>query len=267
MEQELLARLSEILLIVGGVVASGVDLVSEAVKQMAADPRTLGRDIVLQLIMFTITTVILGGLYHSFVLKPRERREIKLAEDRRAKLMEPFRRMLVMRLASAHGGLYDALTHYDDWSGHWGRPRIRTLASAVAHICAELSNTIISNADLLRPEEQKAIGKYSSELFALQGKLEEIEKSLPTLNADAVAALRDIVSESNVAITQIAAAFDTAYKHQVGDLLWDDEDRAAVEDHLMAPLDRRIASIAERAAAEAAAAEAEAAPAPAMAAE
>ena len=90
---------------------------------------------------------------------------------------------------------------------------------------------------------------------------------MPTLNADAVAALRDIVSESNVAITQIAAAFDTAYTHQVGDLLWDDEDRAAVEDHLMAPLDRRIASIAERAAAEAAAAEAEAAPAPAMAAE
>ncbi len=266
MEQELLARLSEAAFIVGGIVASGVDLVSEALKQMLADPRALGRDIVLQLIMFTITTVILGGLYHTFILKPRERREIKLAEDRRAKLMEPFRRMLVMRLASAHGGVYDALTHYDDWSGNWGRPRIRTLSGAIAHICAELSSTIISNADLLRPEEQQAVGKYSSDLFALQAKLEEIEKSLPTLNAGTIAALRDLVSESNLAITRIAASFDEAYKHQVADLLWDDEDRAAVEEHLMAPLDLRVARIAERAAAEAAP-PAEAAPTPAMAAE
>lgn len=248
MEQELLARLSEVALIVGAAVATVVDLFAEAMKQMLDDPRALGRDIALQLIMFTLTTIILGGLYHSLVLKPRERRERELAESRRAKLMEPFRRMLAMRLASAHGGLYDKLTRFDDWKVSWGRPRIRSLSASVADICATLSATIISNADLLNDEEQQAVGKYSSQLFALQGKLEEIEKSLATLSPDTVAALRGIIVEANATINQIATAFDTEYKDQIMDLLWDADDGDALEANLLTPLDNKVAAIARKAA-------------------
>jgi hypothetical protein len=254
--------LNDIALAVGGAVASVIALFVEAGQQMAENPRALARDIALQLIMFTITTVALGSLYHRFVLKPREQRELKLAADRRAALMEPFRRMLVMRLASAHGGLYDALTHFEDWSGNWGRPRIRSLSSAVAHICAELSNTAISNADLLQEEEQKSVGKYSAQLFALQRKLEEIEKSIDGLNADTIGALRGTIVEANAAINQIAESFDPSYKAQVQDLLWDDHDGTAVEENLLVPLTKRAEKIAARAA-EAAAPP----PAPAMAAE
>ncbi len=247
-------------MVVGGTVASAVDVFTEALKQMTADPRALARDIALQLIMFTLTTVILGSLYHYLVLKPREVHEVKLAEARRASLMEPFRRMLVMRIASVHGSLFDALTQFKDWSGNWGRPRVRTLSGNVAHLCAELSSAVISNAELLASEEHKAIGRYSSLLFALQGKLEEIEKMPRALDQATVGALRGVIAEANASINQIADALDAAYKTQMIDLLWDEDDRAELESHLLTPLDNRVAAIARRAA-EAAA------PPPAMAAE
>jgi hypothetical protein len=258
--EQVLPLLDTAALVVGAAVAGLVDIFSEAMKQMTADPRALARDIALQLIMFTLTTVILGSLYHRLVLKPREQRELKLASDRRAALMEPFRRMLVMRIASAHGGLYDKLTRFEDWGGRWGRPRIRSLSADVADICATLSATIISNAELLNDEEQQAVGKYSSQLFALQGKLEEIEKSLATLSPDTVGALRGIIIEANATINQIATAFDTEYKDQIMDLLWDADDGDALEERLLLPLDKKVAAIAQQAAANQP-------PAPAMAAE
>jgi hypothetical protein len=259
--EEFMPILESAAMTVGGAVAGAVDVFTEAFSQMTADPRALARDIALQLIMFTLTTVILGSLYHRFVLRPREMREIKLADARRASLMEPFRRMLVMRLAGAHGGLYDKLTRFDDWGVNWGRPRIRSLSADVADICANLSATIISNAELLTDEERQAVGKYSSQLFALQGKLEEIEKSLASLSTGTVDALRGIIIEANATINQIATAFDTEYKDQLMDLLWDADDGNALEERLLTPLDGKVAAIARKAAV------ASAPPPPAMAAE
>lgn len=259
--EEFLPLLEQAALVVGGAVSASVDAFAEALKQMSADPRALARDIALQLIMFTLTTVILGSLYHRFVLKPREMREAQLRDERRASLMAPFRRMLVMRLASAHGGLYDKLTRFEDWSVKWGRSRIRSLSADVADICANLSATIISNADLLTDDEQQAVGKYSSQLFALQGKLEEIEKSLASLSTGTVDALRGIIVEANATINQIATAFDTEYKDQLMDLLWDADDGNALEDRLLAPLDKKVAAVASKAIA------ADSPPPPAMAAE
>lgn len=255
--EEFLPMLETAAMVVGGAVAGAVDVFAEAFSQMTADPRALARDIALQLIMFTLTTVILGGLYHRFVLKPMERRD----SERRAAQMEPFRRMLVMRIASVHGRLHEALTHYDDWAGHWGRPKIRSISAFVAGLSADLSSTVISNSDLLGPEEQRAVGRYSSLLFDLQGKLEEIEKTLPKLGAATVGALRELISNSNMSIRQIADAFETTYKAQIDDLSWDRDDDDAIEANLLKPLEKRVASIAARIA------EAAAQPAPAMAAE
>jgi hypothetical protein len=67
----------------GWFVAGIVNLFAEAATQMTADPKAFARDIALQLVMFVLTTVILGSIYHYWVLKPREEKDARERETRR----------------------------------------------------------------------------------------------------------------------------------------------------------------------------------------
>ena len=244
MVEDILSVLDQAATFLGGGVVGLFTLVAEAGAQMASDPKALARDIIIQLIMFALTTIALGSLYHYLVLVPAEAKATKERETRRAALLGPFRRMLVMRIASTHSTLFAAITKHEDWSGNWGRPRVRSFVGAIAGLNADFASAVLTNQELLQPDEQKAIGRYSELLFSLQKQFESIEGSLSNLSMAEVINLSAIIEEANSSVGAIAVAFEEVYQTQIQDLLWDEEDSQVITACLIAPLEKRATTIA-----------------------
>lgn len=228
----------------GWFVSGIVNLFSEAATQMTADPKAFARDIALQLIMFVLTTVILGSIYHYWVLKPREAKELKERETRRALLMGPFRQMLVMRISGTHATVFEGLTKFEAWNGQWGRRRIRSIAGEIATCCAELSGTVLSHSDLLQADEQQALGKYSKGLFDLQRQFERIEQGLRALSVDDVKQLGEAIAATNEAVLRVGVAFEEFQQASDVDLSWNEEDIDVIEANLIDPLIKRANAVA-----------------------
>lgn len=243
-EFDYLLPLHEAAMDLGWLVAGIVNLFTEAATQMTADPKAFARDIALQLIMFVLTTVILGSMYHYWVLKPREEKEARERESRRAMLMGPFREMLIMRLSGTHAAVFKGLTQHETWNGNWGRPRIRSVAGAIATCYAELTGTVLGHSDLLQADEQEALGKYSKGLFDLQRQFERIEQGLRDLSIDDVKRLGEAIATTNEAVLRVGSAFEEFEQSKDVDLSWDEEDIDLIEANLIDPLLRRANAIA-----------------------
>lgn len=237
---ELGAMFDHALYTVGWAEVATVNAVREALTDMASNPEGLAREIIIQVIMFALTTVVLGGLYHRFVLVPQERKSVA----RRSAMLEPFRRMLVTRIASTHSKLLAALTARSEWPGNWGRPTIRSIRTEVAGLNADFAIAVLSNQDLLEQDEQIAVGKYSELLFAIQGQLDTIEQRLATLAMPTVNDLEAIIRDADASVLGIAKAFDGIYAAQITDLMWGEEFLKDIREKLIDPISRRAERVA-----------------------
>lgn len=197
------------------------------------------KDIALQLIMFALTTIVLGGGYHQFVVKPQQRR----LEERQAQQMGPFRRMLVMQIAGVHSRLTNILSDESAFPNNWGKPLLRRLfVGPIAELCANLSATVLTNSDLLQDDERLAVGKYTELLFRLQRQFQHIEANFRALNSADISKLKTIVNDANASIGAIAKAFEEADQTEISSLVWNDEFFATVEANLFFRLARKAAT-------------------------
>ncbi len=195
------------------------------------------KDIALQLIMFGLTTIVLGGGYHQFVVKPQQRK----LEERQAQQMGPFRRMLVMQMAGVHSSLFNILTDDSAFSGSWGRPTIRNkFTGRISELCADLSATVLTNTDLLQADERLAVGNYTELLFKLQRQFQHIEVNLRTLSSADIASLSTLVNEANSSVEAIAKAFKETNQTEASELVWNEEFFTAIQTNLLSKLERRV---------------------------
>jgi hypothetical protein len=152
--------------------------------------------------------------------------------------------MLIMRISGTHAAVFEGLTKHETWNGKWGRPRIRSIAGAIANCYAELTGTVLSHADLLQADEQEALGKYSKSLFDLQRQFERIEQNLSVLLVDDVKQLGDAIAVTNEAVSRVGSAFEELQQSEHVDLSWNEEDIDVIDANLIDPLLRRANAIA-----------------------
>lgn len=244
-EWDLATLLDSILTGLGLMVVSTGDAIVEAIKQMTSNPRALAREIIIQVIMFGITTIVLGGLYHRFVLVPQAQK----AESRRTAMLQPFRRMLVTRIANTHARLLLEMSENAKLTGHWRRPSLRAIRTAIAGLNADFGAAILTNQDILETDEQLVVGKYSELLFNLQSQLDLLEQNVHALTAAHVTEFHQSLVAVDACVEEIAAAFDGEYAPQIRDLRWNADDWRQIELSILQPLSTRAATLAAKGAA------------------
>src|SRR5260221_9002940 len=89
---ELPAPVDQIAVAVGSAVASVIDVFATAIAWIHSDPKSFYRSLALESIMFVMTTMTLGTVFH-LVQRGNERRVRTAAERRKELILGPFRRM------------------------------------------------------------------------------------------------------------------------------------------------------------------------------